>query len=114
MKKPSYGIEKHHHPTPRTYGQDPYGEVGTVPMLKKTPNFQSETYKFWGQMPTAPEALNLGTTDLDSQFIEEMSQFFCFILATASEGFVPEAPQQEQEGFPFPPELLQLIQGYMN
>ena len=112
MRKPSYRVKKHHHP--RTYGQDPYGEVGTVPMLKNTPNFQLNTNKFWGQMPPAPEAMNLGTTDLDSQFIEEMSQFFFFILATASEGFAPEAPQQAQEGFPFPPELLQLIQGYMN
>ncbi len=112
MKKPSYGVKKHHHPT--NYGQNPYGEVGTLPILKNTPDFQYDTHKFWGQMPSVPETLNPGTTDLDQASIEEMSQFFFFILATASEGFAPEAPQQEQEGFPFPPELLQLIQGYMN
>ncbi len=115
MKKPSYGSQKPYQPK-----SEPYGDL---PVLKKQPNFQADTQKFWGniQNPKTNITTAVNTSD-DQQAVEEMIQMFFFLLlagASQSQGVEaaqPEkkAPQQEEQEFPFPPGLLQLIQGYMN
>ncbi len=109
MKKPSYDFQKPYRPKPNSYGDGP--------VLKNTPRFEADTENF-GEIFRIQQRILPQT---DQQAVEEMSQMFFFFLMAASQGESIEAPQlqqaepqQEQAGFPFPPGLLQLIQGYMN
>ena len=122
MKKPSYEVPKPYNPPANSYDDAttlpvvPYGRGGGV--LMDEPSFQPDTQNYWGDIQNAGTNI---TTVTEQQAVEEMSQMFFFFLAAASQSqsmSVPQAQQpvaqQEQQGFPFPPGLLQLIQGYMN
>lgn len=127
-KKPSYDVQKPYNPPAKPYDDAttlpvfPYGRGGGV--LMNEPSFEADTSRFWGDIQNP--ATNLTTTvdaPANQQAVEEMSQMFFFFLAAASQSQSvgtpqlqqPQAPQQEQaQGFPFPPGLLELIQGYMN
>jgi hypothetical protein len=117
MKKGPYDVQNPYAPKPKATD-----DTGTLPILKYPPSIQPNTNMFWGKMPPTTGSNNgVNAIGMDQQAVEEMSQFFFFFLAAASQSQGVEAPQpqqqapqQQQEGFPFPPELLQLIQGYMN